>query len=199
MSVTFVTPPTDCLAALKQGLQALATAQRLDLRGGVPALAVPATASALQPVPVYELGLDDLAAGRGSNAARLVAWRYLLITGNKARQAAEIIPDPASGGSRFGALTTGFVSGMEEAVRVADQLPEVQKGTYEMRALRIPAMYIMAVWLKDQKVKQDRFIVMPPAFPPIKPLIAYGPADFLTALQAMAAKKVSLEQKVTPP
>jgi hypothetical protein len=120
----------------------------------------------MRPHPVYELGLDDLAAGKGLGAARRVAWRYLLVANDQLRQAAEIIEDPRGGGSQCGALTTGFVAGAVEAFRIAEQLPEVQRGAYEIRALRIPSLYVMSLWLKDLQGNQDRFIVMPPAFPP---------------------------------
>jgi hypothetical protein len=152
----------------------------------------------MRPHPVYELGLNDLAAGKGLGAARLVAWRYLLAANNQLRQAAEIVEDPR-GGSQFGALTTGFVAGAEEAFRIAEQLPEVQRGAYEIRALRIPSLYVMALWLKDLQGNQDRFIVMPPAFPPVQPLRPYAASDLLTVLQRLAAHKAPLERQVTPP
>jgi len=185
------------LATLQLGLQALRTAQQLDPLAGA-ALAVAPHSSALKPHPVYELGLDDLAAGKGIEAARPIAWRYLLVTGDQVCQAAELFPDP-QGGSRFGALTTGYAAAEEEALRLAEQLPEIQQGTYEIRALRVPALYVMALWLKDQNGTRDHFIVMPPAFPPVQPLHPYSTADLLALLQPLAARKAPLEKQVTPP
>jgi hypothetical protein len=198
MSVTFPSPPSDGLATLERGLRAIRTAQQLDPRGGAAALVVSPNSSALRPHPVYELGLDDLAAGKGIEAARPVAWRYLLVSNGQARQAAEVIPDPRGGGSQFGALTTGFVAGEEEALRVADQLPEIKQGTYEIRALRAPALYVMALWLKDVDGDDDRFIVMPPAFPPVQSLYAYPTSDLLAVLHQVAQQKAPMERNVTP-
>src|SRR5262249_3226094 len=147
MPLTFAVPPQDGLATLTRGLQTIRQAQALDPRGGA-ALAVPPAPQAMQPHPVYELGLDDLAAGKGLEAARRVAWRYRLGDNSQVRQAAEILEAPG-GGSRFGMLTTGFVAGAESAFSVAEQLPDVQQRTYEIRALRVPALYVMALWLKD--------------------------------------------------
>jgi hypothetical protein len=197
MPLTFPSPPRDALATLKQGLQAVRSAQILDPRGGA-VLAVPPAPTVTPPYPVYELSLDDLVAGRGLEAARLVAWRYLLVTNQKAQQAAEIFP-AAGGGSRFGALTTGFVAAEEQAVTLADQLPEVQQGTYEIRSLRVPALYVVAIWLKDQQGDEDRFLVLPPAFPPLQTFHPYPAADLVSLLQRAAAQKAALERAVTPP
>jgi hypothetical protein len=199
MSVTFPTPPSDGLATLQQGLQAVQTAQKLDPRGGTSTLAVSSNAMTMRPHPVYELGLNDLAAGKGIEAARPVAWRYLLVANNQAQHAAEIIPNPRGGGSQFGALTTGFATGEEEALRVAGNLPEVQQRAYEVRALRAPALYVMAVWLKDLHGDEDRFIVMPPAFSPIQALSPYTTADLISVLQQLAGQKAPQEKSVTPP
>lgn len=97
MPVTFPPPPTDALATLQQGLQAVGKAQQLDPRGGAAALTVAPTSSVMRPYPVYELGLDDLVAGKGLEAACLITWRYLLVANAQVPQAVEIIPDPRGG------------------------------------------------------------------------------------------------------
>jgi hypothetical protein len=150
----------------------------------------------MQPHPVYELGLNDLASGQGLETARLVAWRYLLVDNNQVRQAAEVIEAP--GGSRFGMLTTGFVAGADAAFSVAERLPEVQQRAYEIRALRVPALSVMALWLKDSQGQQDRFIVLPRAFAPLQPLQPYEASDLLAILQRQAVQKAPLEKQVTP-
>ena len=198
MAITFASPPADGMSTLTKGLQHIWSAQQLDPKGGTAPLAVPPTASAMKPHPVYELGLHDLAAGKGLETARLTAWRYLLVSNNQVGQAAEILPGSPTGGSQFGALTTGFTGGAEAAFQLVDQLPIVQQRTYEIRALRVPALYVMALWLKDQQGQEDRFIVMPPAFPPVQPLHPYATADLLALLHKLAAQKAPLEQQVVP-
>src|SRR5262245_21682929 len=96
-------------------------------------------------------------------------------------------------------LTTGFVTGAEAAFSLAERLPESQQQTYEIRALRVPALSVMALWLKDTQGQQDRFIVLPPAFTPLQPLRPYTSSDLLAVLQRQAAQKAPLEEKVTPP
>jgi hypothetical protein len=198
MPLTFASPPPDGLVQLSQGLQSIRQAQALDPRGGSSALTLPASPHAMQPHPVYELGLDDLAAGKGLESVRLVAWRYLLVDNQQVRQAAEILP-ASGGGTRFGMLTTGFVAGAEPAFSLAEQLPDVQQRNYEIRSLRVPALYVMALWLKDTQGDQDRFILLPPVFPPLQPLRPYEVPELLPILQHQAARKAPLEQQVTPP
>jgi hypothetical protein len=198
MSLTFATPPPDGLAALKQGLEMIRAAQQLDPNGARD-LALAATQSVTRPFPVYELGLDDLASGKGLEAAFLVAWRYLLAANDQIHQAAEIFPDPQSGGSRFGFLTTGYVQGVEEAFRLAEQLPAVGKNPYEIRVLRAPALYVVALWLKDLQGDEDRFIVIPPAFAPVQVLHPYSTEELLALLHPLAAHKAPLERQVAPP
>jgi hypothetical protein len=198
MSLTFATPPADGLATLKQGLQMIQAAQQLDPKGARD-LALAATPSVTRPLPVYELGLDDLANGKGLEATFLVAWRYLLAVNDQIRQAAEIFPDPQTAGTRFGFLTTGFVNGVEEAFRLAEQLPVVANKAYEIRALRVPALYVVALWLKDLQGDEDRFIVIPPAFAPVQILHPYSTDELLAILHPLAAHKAPLERQVTPP
>lgn len=198
MPITFAAPPNDCLPALQQGLQTLRHAQSLDPSGGVAALAVPAAGQAMRPHPVYELGLDDLAAGKGLASARQVAWRYLLVSNNQVNQAAEVVPAGGGNPSAFGMLTTGYVAGAEQAFALADQLPDVQQRPYEIRALRVPALYFMALWLKDSQGRADHFVVLPPAFAPLQALRVYAANDLLPILQQLAARKAPLEKAVAP-
>ncbi len=190
MSVTFAKPPAGNLAVLQQGLQAVYEARGAE--GGL------APAAAMRPHPVYELGLQELAEGRGMAAARLVAWRYLLVANNQITEAAELYPDSRGRRSQFGAVTTGFAAGAENALALVDQLPAIQEGDYEIRALRIPALYVMAFWLKDNRDTHDLLIVLPPAFPPMQALHPYTTAEFVSLLRPLAAEKLRQERAVEP-
>lgn len=197
MPLTFAEPPRDGLTVLNRGLQAVQEARAAGAEGGLE-LAAEAPVSAMRPHPVYELGLEDLAAGRGLEAARLVAWRYPLVVNNQIREAAELYPSADGRRSRFGAVTTGYVSGSEHALALIDRLPEVQQGEYEIRGLSVPALYVMAFWLKDQRGGQDRLVILPPAFDPLQALRVMTTAEFLGLLHPLAADKLRAERNVTP-
>jgi hypothetical protein len=91
------------------------------------------------------------------------------------------------------------VAGAEEAFRLLDRMPEIRQRTYELRALQVPSLYLVALWLKDLQGSQDRFIVLPPTFAPVQALHPYTTSDLLTLLRQMASHKAPLERAVTPP
>jgi hypothetical protein len=199
VALKFAVPPSDAQTALTHGLAMVRSAQQLNPLGGV-AWVVPIAPMAMKPHPVYSLGLDDLAAGKGLDSAKLVAWRYLLTENNQVRQAAEVLPDASGGAGKFGSLTSGHIAGVEQAFAVVEQIADVQQWTYELRALRVPALYIMALWVHntDPAGAADHFVPLPPAFPPVLANQDYLAPDFLSMLQGMAKKKAPLERKVVP-
>ncbi|WP_327090201.1 hypothetical protein OIE66_06150 [Nonomuraea sp. NBC_01738] len=99
------------------------------------------------PHQVFTLGLDAIESGAGLEAAQPVGWRYLITGGGEViasaetAQAADGSPEPAQ-------FTEGpFVGATATAVRAARALPQLAKGAFELRLLRIPALYLMALWL----------------------------------------------------
>jgi hypothetical protein len=120
--------------------------------------------------PVYFVPLDALAEGKLLQAATQTSWRYLLVQNDAAVAEAEL-----SAGSRGGkgaksrsldfvSLTQGpFASATVDALNAAERLPQVARRDYELRLLRIPAVYFVALWLHG--AKDDILIPMgdPPA------------------------------------
>jgi hypothetical protein len=199
VALTFAKPPSGTQTVLTRGLAMVRSSQQLNLLGGA-ALTVPSAPTAMKPHPVYSLGLDDLAAGKGLDTAKLVAWRYLLTDNNQVRQAAEVLSDASGGAGTFGSISSGHIAGVEQAFTLVEGLADVQTGTYEVRALRVPALYVMALWIHSTvSGAMDHFIVLPPTFPPLQTNQDYSASDFLALLQGMAKKKAPLERKVTPP
>jgi hypothetical protein len=89
------------------------------------------------------LTLQELADGRGTDAAEHVAWRFLLQDGQRTVAAVEV---PVGGGEP--AVNEGpFVRATASALSKLEQLPDVERGDYELRLLRVVALYLVAVWL----------------------------------------------------
>lgn len=195
MPLQFATPPADSNQALTRGLQQVAQAASGGMLGGASALTA-GSSKKLEPHQVFELSLSDLAAQRGFEAARPVSWRYLIVSNQRVVQAAEVLSSPQGGASQFGALTTGHTRGVEDAFHQAEQLPEVQRGPYEIRALRVPALYVMAIWLKDLQGTADRFLLLPPVFEPFKTRVVYDRGDLLAVMHRVAAQRMAQEQKL---
>lgn len=149
MSLRIPTPPASAADAARTAFQAAV---------GARAFRLPALRNATGPLElahphqVFNLGLDDLTAGRGLAAARPVGWRYLVHDGGNAVAAAETVPSGPGDSHVFSAFNEGgFVGSTAEAIRAAEQLPETQQGDFELRLLHVPALHVMALWLHTAK------------------------------------------------
>jgi hypothetical protein len=143
-----------------------------------------------EPHPVFYAPLDALADGKLLDAATQASWRYLLVQGDAAIAEAEL-----SAGRRgakgagtkpleFLGLTQGpFTAATIEALGTAEQLPQVAAADYELRLLKVPAVYLVALWLHG--AKDD--ILVPMGDPPggLKRNRAYTEAAVIKALRGI--------------
>jgi hypothetical protein len=142
MDLQFVQPPAEVMDVAIAGLQHMAeNSSSLELRR-----LFTDQLKLTYPQPVYFLGLDDIRAGRGLEAAKTSGWRYLVeAPDGRAIALAESVTD-SKGAQVFAQLNYGpFVAGTAEAVRAAEQmgLPGA-----EVRLLNIPALYLVVLWLQ---------------------------------------------------
>ena len=145
------------------------------------------------PIRVYHLGADAVASGKGIAAAQPTGWLATLTTDGEVRGTIELIPPkPArkgaapSAGVRFGGFTTGPLQrGLAAAVEMAAKTTGRSK--VEVSVLRAPALYLLALWLRDEK--GDRLVPVAPCPPPLKAGETY-PAERALATLAGAAKAV---------
>jgi hypothetical protein len=143
-----------------------------------------------EPHPVFYVPLDALAAGKLLDAATQTSWRYLLVQDDAAIAEAEL-----SSGRRgakgagakaleFLGLTQGpFTAATIEALAAAEQLPQVAAADYELRLLKVPAVYLVALWLHG--AKDD--ILVPMGDPPrgLKKNRPYTEAAVIKALRGI--------------
>lgn len=151
------------------------------------------------------LGLVQVARGKTlRSVARIGNWRFLVRGSEpRARDGAAVEAGATPGlatvaaiavtesGANFspGELNFGpFASGMDAAIRRAEDIEKVRTGRYEPILLNVPALYVVALWLFDLGGEDDLLLVLPqsnPAFAPLSPITA--PA-FMGRLVALAAK-----------
>lgn len=99
------------------------------------------------PHQVFTMGLDDVVAGAGLERAQPGGWRYLVEDSGQLLASAEgdINEDGEFEVSHF---TEGpFVAATDKAVKAVRKLPQLVAAGFELRLLRIPALYVMALWL----------------------------------------------------
>jgi hypothetical protein len=171
------------------------TLQRVAQQGQfrTPALVLAAhqDLSLAAPHRIYNLELNDLAQARGLRAAKLTGWRYIIQEGERAIASAEASVKRTGASPQFAQINEGpYVAATEAAIVAAEALPQVQQGLYELRLLRIPALYVMALWLKDDKKKADLIIPLDPAPAPLQAGQIYSPQDFLALLVEPARSRL---------
>lgn len=134
------------------------------------------------PHPVYFLGLEDVANGKGLAQAKLVSWRYILLNSDRSLAAAEV---SLGANLEFSHVNQGpYVGATVEAVGLAEGLNEVISDDYELRLLKIPGLYIIALWLHAEQ--PDIIIPLLPAPSELTPNTPYSEATFMSAIQQAA-------------
>jgi len=143
-----------------------------------------------EPHPVFYVPLDALAGGKLLDAATQTSWRYLLVQDDAAIAEAELSagrPGAKGAGAKpleFLGLTQGpFTAATIEALGAAERLPQVAAADYELRLLKVPAVYLVALWLHG--AKDD--ILIPMGDPPrgLKKNRPYTEAAVIKALRGI--------------
>jgi hypothetical protein len=138
---------------------------------------------------VYSPGVDELAKGRGLSDAKPVAKEFLVMEGPSA--VASVEQEAAGGGV---SSTEGpFVEATARAIESAEQDPELSDGEYELRTLRVPGLYLMAVWLKDLNGDGDVVIPLAPAPAPLEAGKSYRLHELEPTLERMSRQRLTFE------
>ena len=138
-----------------------------------------------EPHQVFTLGLSDLAAGKGLDAAKPTGWRYLVQEGDNVLASAETVVGPR-GEQVFSAFNEGrFVDSSAKAMRAVREFPEVGQGGFELRLLNVPGLYVLALWLHETQGKGDFLVPLAPS--PVE-TPAGKPVPAAALLKELAAK-----------
>jgi hypothetical protein len=138
--------------------------------------------------PVYTAGLSDAESGDVGRAAVRTDWRYLVQEGDETIATADATLDDAPTVTHVGEGPFGPATA--RAVAVAEALPQVQSGTYQLRTLRVPPLKVVALWLHPvDDDDDDLFIPLAPTGAGLTPYIAYDRERFDAALAEAAAAR----------
>jgi hypothetical protein len=149
----------------------------------------PADAALSAAHDVYSPRVDDLAAGRGLSAAERVAVAFLVMDGSRAVASVEHDTERGAVSSTEGP----FSEATAEAIRRAEADPELADGDYELRELRVPGLYLMAVWLKDLSGDGDVVIPLEPAPAPLQAGRSYRLPQLEPELESMSRARLAFE------
>jgi hypothetical protein len=173
-------PSPEVVETVRSHLSALAERPEFQRRGM--AGSEPSRLELAVPHDVYSLGLDQLSAGATIQDAEPVGQRFLVVDGDTPVSSAEVTPE----GGAFQANEGPFVAATLAAIEQAEQDPELTDGRYELRLLRIPALYLMALWLKDDDGDGDLVIPLDPSPEPLEAGRHYRPDELVAELARMA-------------
>ena len=167
MNPDFPNPPADAADAAADGLA------RIVRSGALNALATgrasPAPLVLAGAHEVYDLGLSDAAQGRLLEAARFVAWRFLVLMDEAPVGAVEVAPSATASGYIFASFNEGpYVAATVEGIRTAEVLGHQPHHT--LRLVRVPSLYLVLLWLPGPP---ETLIALPPVPRGVQPYVAY--------------------------
>jgi len=165
MPITLAAPPESVMTELAATLPRIAgsaaveerapsitrAAGRFSLGGQMRVARAPADiadADAL-PIPVYVLGLDQLAEGRLEDGARLALWSHIVST-----EAGPVSAEVTSEGSQFAQVSNARAVGRARSslIRMAEGEGEgADAPDGEAAELRIPALHTSLLWIRGRR------------------------------------------------
>jgi hypothetical protein len=197
MGIRYATPPEQAAEFARAGLTELFRTAAMKTRGGVAVAVTPVEEERISLAsahPVYNVGLDDLTARRPLTEARLTGWRYLVDSDSATVASSEVSVDAAGRPTAFARVNEGpFVAATAQALVQIDQRPEVARGNYEIRLLKVPALYVVALWLKDLNSDSDLVVPLSPTPPYLVPGRTYAHTDFLELLVKPARQRLQFD------
>jgi hypothetical protein len=167
------------LRTIQQGVDHLA--QRSGYEDRLLAEADTTQLTVAVPHDVYSLGLDAIAQGKGLSDAERVGRRVLVMEGDRPILAAELQDPDGEGG--FTATEGPYTETTAQAVSDIETWPTVANGEYELRMLRLPALYLMALWLKDYEGQSDLIVPIAPTPSGLEPGVPYTEHELFAALR----------------
>jgi hypothetical protein len=198
MPLNFKKEPAEVKEAVESGLSRMTKKQAFSTpnlkRAVIAGVIAPVTQQA---IPVYNMGLSELAEGKNFNTARQNAWRYVVKQSNEVVASADVAVGP-DGKQTLAQVNEGpLVAGTIEAIKVANAQETIKNGQYEARLLIIPALYVAALWLFDTAGKLDYLIPVKP-IPPFLENKLYTTDDFKTILEKVTKEKIAAQPKGEP-
>ncbi len=190
MPAAIPSPPEAVDAVARESLRELTAGGRVRISSL--AGAGPTEVGISTPHPVYNLGLRDVVDDHPPSEDSDTGWRYLVDVGAGPVAAAEIATTAESTEPRFASLNQGpFVVATVEALPLAEA--GGGPGQYSMRLLRIPALYVLALWLHAEDQGEDVFIPLSPAPDSLDPGNEYTWGEFRERLLPAAQQKLEFD------
>lgn len=145
MQLTYPKAPSNGVQTLRPALQAALQTQGFGINRQF-ASAAPAKISLSEAYRGYSLSLEDLSDGKGLKDARVGDWHYLVFADGVSIADAQLAE--VRGHVEFASLNHGnLAAATVDALKLAEQSPQLQGKTVELRVLFVSALHVVAIWL----------------------------------------------------
>jgi hypothetical protein len=188
MPVNMPDGPPESRQALNEGLDRMPARRRNVFATMAAGGAAP---SITHPHQVFVLTPDLLLSGRGLEAARPTGWRYLLnqptlaLAAGTATASAEVAE--REGRHEFQQLQYGWLGNATlQTIDAVQNDAAVNAGSYDLRMLRVPALRLDAIWLKNNNPGLDLVVPIASQDPRLRPQQVYQAADFINVAHDIA-------------
>jgi hypothetical protein len=189
MAIVLVPGPPEGLSIIRSNVPALLGGDVVGLDGGGGAGLEVAKAQ-----PIYTGSLQDVIDGRLLAGAHLTGWQYLILSGQTVRAAAELTSVAIGSDQwKYSSLHEPCGSLAEDAIRAAERLPQVKQLKYQLRILRVPALYLYAIWL--YRNGDDWLVPAAPTPSVLEPNRSYTEAQLTEALRPFAIARSMPEEE----
>jgi hypothetical protein len=190
--------PADAARVAHANVSAIVSSPPAAAHGRLQALSADAAAGRLnlsQPHRVYGANSSDVIAGSVLAAAVAESWRYLVIRSDDEAVAAVEVTADAGGAAQLAHINEGrFVGATVDAIRRAEEIAAGDPRDYELRLLRIPSLYVYALWLHADDA--DQLIPFDPAPSVLRANDAYDETAFIAALRPLAEQRLAAEPEM---
>jgi hypothetical protein len=147
-------------------------------------------------LPVYSLGLSDIAKSPDIKTSYKTGWCYTLNQDDETIAHAQTIIDP-NGKHLFAGTNEGpLVEGTYKAIKAVEKQKEVKERIFEVRLLIIPALNVAALWLVDKENNVDFAVPIEPAPASLTPNELIPLEDFLAIVQDKAKSAIESYRKL---
>ena len=150
------------------------------------------------PHKVFIVDVLDLAKGKGLSNATQVGWRYIIKDANGHAQVVEIGMDEALDAHALNHINMGsHVNNFITTCKQLEAHPDVKEKHYEVNVLRIPSIYVMAIWLMGEDHDHEFFVPLAPVHQNFEAGKTYSADDFETLLKETALEMVDIKEEVS--
>lgn len=180
------TPPLESVQAFAKGLSILPGSGKMVENLSRDASSI----NEHHPHEMFFSGLTDISAGKVIESCSSTGWRYIVQLDDETYHSVEV--NSLDGDNHeFAEINMGpFPKATQDMLALLEKDSSLAEDVYTVSALRIPALYVFALWLKEENSKNDLFIPLDPTIPDLEAGKKYTPTEFFSILKPLAEQRL---------